>query len=225
MESRRRVLWGSALLLAAATPLFGAPIDFERISLREGLSQSVIQAIVQDRKGFLWFGTEDGLNRFDGYRFTVYRYQADNPRSLIYNEIKSLHEDRAGVIWIGTFEGGLSRFDPAIGTFTGFRHDPSNRASLAANTVRCLFEDRGGNLWIGTQGGGSTGSTVRPESSAITGTIPWTPRAFRTTMCGRFTKTGRGFSGSEPTVGGSPATTGKRGASLASAPTWPTRAA
>jgi ligand-binding sensor domain-containing protein/serine phosphatase RsbU (regulator of sigma subunit) len=154
VNSARRALRGSALLLAAAWPLGGAPAEFERISLREGLSQSVIEAIVQDRKGFLWFATEDGLNRYDGYGFTVYRYQPGNPRSLSYNEIKALYEDRAGILWVGTFEGGLNRFDPAAATFTRYRHDPADPASLAANTVRCVLEDRAGNLWIGTQGGG-----------------------------------------------------------------------
>jgi ligand-binding sensor domain-containing protein len=154
MGCRRRLSPGCLALLLGSQCLSGASPDFERISLQQGLSQSVIEAIVQDRKGFLWFGTEDGLNRYDGYGFTVYRYQANNPRSLVYNEIKALHEDRSGVVWIGTFEGGLSRFDPAIEAFIGYRNDPSDPASLAANTVRSVLEDRGGNLWIGTQGGG-----------------------------------------------------------------------
>ena len=154
MEIRRRVAPGCLALLLGSRCLAGAPVDFERISLAQGLSQSVIESIVQDRKGFLWFATEDGLNRYDGYGFTVYRYQAGNERSLSYNDIKTLHEDRAGLLWVGTFEGGLNRFDPATGTFTRYRNDPSNPASLAANTVRAVLEDRAGNLWIGTQGGG-----------------------------------------------------------------------
>ncbi|HQR45208.1 MAG TPA: two-component regulator propeller domain-containing protein [Thermoanaerobaculia bacterium] len=156
METLRRLLRGglSLLLFGAGLELSGAAADFERISLEQGLSQSVIESIVQDRKGFLWFATEDGLNRYDGYGFTVYRYQAGNPRSLSYNDIKTLHEDRAGLLWVGTFEGGLNRFDPAAGVFTRYRNDPADPSSLAANTVRAILEDRAGNLWLGTQGGG-----------------------------------------------------------------------
>lgn len=156
METFRRLRRAAmALLLAGTGPgMLEASADFERISLQQGLSQSVIESIVQDRKGFLWFATEDGLNRYDGYGFTVYRYQAGNPRSLSYNDIKTLHEDRAGLLWIGTFQGGLNRFDPATGVFTRYRNDPSLESSLAANTVRAILEDRAGNLWIGTQGGG-----------------------------------------------------------------------
>ena len=66
-------------------------IDFDRLSLEQGLSQSIIEQMVQDRKGFMWFATEDGLNRFDGYRFTVYKNVPGNPNSLSYNELKAVH--------------------------------------------------------------------------------------------------------------------------------------
>ncbi len=154
MGNGRRLSPGVLALLLGSRCLSGAPPDFERISLQQGLSQSVIESIVQDRKGFLWFATEDGLNRYDGYGFTVYRYQAGNPRSLSYNDVKTIHEDRAGLLWVGTFEGGLNRFDPATETFTRYRNVPSDPDSLSANTVRAVLEDRAGNLWIGTQGGG-----------------------------------------------------------------------
>ncbi|MCC6131840.1 MAG: SpoIIE family protein phosphatase [Acidobacteria bacterium] len=131
-----------------------SPLEFERLSLREGLSQSTIDRITQDRKGFLWFVTEDGLNRFDGYRFQVFRSQAGNPNSLSHNELKAIHEDREGILWIGTFEGGLNRYDPSTALFTRFRHDPSDPTSLSANIVRAILEDRTGTLWVGTQGGG-----------------------------------------------------------------------
>jgi serine phosphatase RsbU (regulator of sigma subunit)/ligand-binding sensor domain-containing protein len=129
-------------------------IEFDRLSLDEGLSQSIVEQIVQDRQGFMWFVTEDGLNRFDGYTFTVYRNVAGDPSSLSHNELKSIFEDSSGILWVGAFEGGLNRFDPNTEKVTRYRHDPADPYSLAADTVRSIKEDRSGRLWIGTQGGG-----------------------------------------------------------------------
>ncbi len=129
-------------------------IDFDRLSIDEGLSQSIVEQIVQDRQGFMWFVTEDGLNRFDGYTFTVYRNVSGDASSLSHNELKSIFEDGSGTLWVGAFEGGLNRFDPITEKVTRFRHDSSDSGSLAADTVRCITEDRSGRLWIGTQGGG-----------------------------------------------------------------------
>ncbi len=129
-------------------------IDFDRLSLEQGLSQSIVEQITQDRQGFMWFVTEDGLNRFDGYTFTVFRNAAGDATSLSHNELKSVFEDRSGALWVGAFEGGLNRFDPVTEKVTRFRHDPADPGSLAADTVRCILEDRSGNLWVGTQGGG-----------------------------------------------------------------------
>jgi ligand-binding sensor domain-containing protein/serine phosphatase RsbU (regulator of sigma subunit) len=153
MRTLCRVFAGfGALLLAGFAS--AEPASFEKLSLAQGLSQSIVEGALQDRRGFLWFATEDGLNRWDGYRFSVFRNVAGNARSLSYNELKCLVEDRYGMIWIGTFEGGLNRFDPATGDVTRFRHDPVDPASLPANTVRALGEDRDGRIWVGTQGGG-----------------------------------------------------------------------
>jgi ligand-binding sensor domain-containing protein len=144
-----------ALAAAAIGEAAGAAShEFERLSLREGLSQSIIEGIAQDKKGFLWFVTEDGLNRFDGYKFQVIRNKAGSANSLSHNELKSILEDRSGTLWIGTFEGGLNRYDPSTATFTRYRNDPADAGSLSANTVRSLLEDRSGTVWIGTQGGG-----------------------------------------------------------------------
>jgi len=152
MRTLRRVLAALvALLPATAAP---APVEFERLSLAQGLSQSIVEGILQDRRGFLWLATEDGLNRWDGHRFTVFRNVTGDARSLSYNDLKCLLEDRSGAIWVGTFEGGLNRFDPATGDVTRFRNDPADASSLPGNTVRALREDRRGRIWVGTQGGG-----------------------------------------------------------------------
>lgn len=129
-------------------------LQCERISLEHGLSESIIEGIVQDQKGFLWFATEDGLNRYDGYSFKIFRLVPGDSTSLSHNEIKSLYVDRAGVLWVGTFDGGLNRYDSELERFTRFKHEPDNPASLSNNIIRCIYEDRSGNLWIGTQGGG-----------------------------------------------------------------------
>ena len=82
-----------------------ASVQFDRIPSELGLSQNLIKCILQDRKGFLWFGTNDGLNRFDGYKFTVYQHDPYNPTSLSDSAINALHEDRDGRIWVGTQNG------------------------------------------------------------------------------------------------------------------------
>jgi two-component system sensor histidine kinase ChiS len=129
-------------------------IKFQRISLEDGLSQTSINCIIQDRKGFLWFGTQDGLNKYDGYIFTVFRNDSENPNSLSNNFITALHEDRYGYLWIGTSEGGLNRIDRDTQEFTKWVHEPGNPRSLGHNSVQSILEDREGILWLGTRGGG-----------------------------------------------------------------------
>jgi two-component system, sensor histidine kinase ChiS len=128
-------------------------ITFQHLSLKEGLSQSTVNCIVQDHRGFLWFGTQDGLNQYDGYQFTVYRHDPSDPYSLSHNEVFALHEDRHGTLWIGT-RNGLNRFDREQGQFEHYYHDPNQSNSLSHNTIWSIFEDKEGVLWIGTKGGG-----------------------------------------------------------------------
>src|SRR5690349_10642895 len=92
-------------------------IRFEHLSLEEGLSQSVVTSILQDRTGFLWIGTQDGLNRYDGYNFTVYKPDSTNPASLSDRWITALSEDEEGYLWVGTRLGGLNRYNPVTGDF------------------------------------------------------------------------------------------------------------
>ena len=157
MSLKRKLRWTVLVALVGVLPgvaTAGENIEFDSLSLEDGLSQSIVERIVQDRQGFMWFATEDGLNRFDGYRFTVHRNVPGDPLSLSYNELKALYEDRDGRLWVGTFENGLNAFDPASETAVRFLHDPANPDSLSAPTVRAVLEDSTGRLWIGTQGGG-----------------------------------------------------------------------
>jgi signal transduction histidine kinase/ligand-binding sensor domain-containing protein len=131
-----------------------APLRFERISIEQGLSQVTIYCIFQDSRGLMWFGTEDGLNKYDGYTFTVYKRDPQDPHSLSANTVRAILEDASNALWIGTDGGGLNRFDRATEQFTHFRNDPQNSDSLSSDTVIAIYEDRLGTLWIGTDGGG-----------------------------------------------------------------------
>jgi len=129
------------------------PLRFEQISSTDGLSQNSVRSILQDSRGFLWFGTEDGLNKYDGYSFSIYRHDPDDPNSLSRSMIRSIYEDRDGVLWLGTDGGGLSRFERDTGEFMRYRAD-SNTDGLSSDYVRTTLQDRNGALWIGTNGGG-----------------------------------------------------------------------
>jgi signal transduction histidine kinase/ligand-binding sensor domain-containing protein/DNA-binding response OmpR family regulator len=128
-------------------------LKFEHIGTREGLSQIDVSSIIQDSRGFMWIGTGNGLNRYDGYKFIVYRFDTDNRNSLSNNVINDLAEDRFGNIWIATKEG-LNKFDRASGRFTRYLHNDHDKASLANNVINRISFDKAGNLWVATQGGG-----------------------------------------------------------------------
>jgi signal transduction histidine kinase/ligand-binding sensor domain-containing protein len=128
-------------------------IQFERLSLEQGLSQSSVFSITQDRKGFMWFATQDGLNKYDGYSFTHYEHEDDDSSSLSDNYVTVLLDDHTGTLWAGTRGGGLDRFLGKTGQFARYRSDSSNTHSLSNDEVRCLYEDRSGEVWIGTTNG------------------------------------------------------------------------
>ena len=129
-------------------------LRFEHLSRESGLSQSFVYTIVQDPQGFMWFGTQEGLNRFDGFEFKVFSHDRDDPASLSDETVRAMIRDRSGTLWIGTDQGGLSRYEPATETFVNYLHDPANPQSIGDNRVRAIFEDRSGTLWIGTDGSG-----------------------------------------------------------------------
>jgi len=148
----------AAILLDAFTTMILATpqsdeVRFQRISIEQGLSQSIVESIVQDRRGFIWFSTEDGLNRYDGYEFTVLRNNPDDPNSLSHNQNTVVYEDMEGKLWIGTFNGGLNQYDPKTEKFVRYRHDPQNPYSLSHDVVRALRQDRNGSIWVGTEKG------------------------------------------------------------------------
>ncbi len=138
---------------AAAKGVEPGAVRFQRISIEQGLSQSVVTAILQDSRGFLWFGTQDGLNRYDGYRFHVYRNVPGDPGSLSANYVRCLWEDAAGALWVGTRGGGVNRYDRRTGRFTVYRHDPRSAAGVASDVSMSIDGSTGGRFWLSTDAG------------------------------------------------------------------------
>ena len=126
---------------------------FDQISLEEGLSQVSAISIVQDKQGFIWVATQDGLNRYDGYQFKVYKHDKEDPTSISANHLLHLYKDSKDNLWISTKDTGLSRFDSITEQFTHFRHDENNSNSLSNNRVKVIYEDHAGFLWFGTSKG------------------------------------------------------------------------
>ena len=154
--SIRLVVW-MHILFAVTYSLYAQSkepdLNFERFDTKDGLSQNTARALLQDSRGFIWVGTNDGLNRFDGHEFTVFRANPKDPDSLSSSHIFSLYEDSQGYLWVGTFNG-LNRFDPETLQFTHYQHDPLNPNSISDNRVSTIIEDKDKNLWVGTYWGG-----------------------------------------------------------------------
>lgn len=143
------------VILLAPYPSGAQPanIAFKHIGIEQGLSNSTIESIFQDSRGFIWLGTRDGLNRFDGHQFQVFRHQPGDSNSITDNYITSIREDGDGQLWIGTMNG-LSRFNPKLNQFKRFRHQDNKAGSLGHNHISAIHIDRRGRLWISSFGGG-----------------------------------------------------------------------
>jgi two-component system sensor histidine kinase ChiS len=131
-------------------------IKFEHISVEQGLSHTKVFCIFQDSRGFMWFGTEDGLNKYDGYKFTVYRHNPADSFSLGNSEVRDIYEDLSGNIWIATSGGGLNRFERATEHFTRFTNDRNNPSSIPSNFINRITSHRYDDkelFWIGTHMG------------------------------------------------------------------------
>lgn len=132
----------------------GSNIRFRHLTIEDGLSQSSVNCILLDSKGFLWFGTEEGLNRFDGYTMVHYKTDPDDPHSISHSWVYSLIEDHLGNIWAGTRTGGLNRYDRKTDRFIRYLPNRDDPHSLNDELIYVVFEDRSGTIWIGTDGGG-----------------------------------------------------------------------
>jgi ligand-binding sensor domain-containing protein len=160
LNSRHPLLAAVLVFSLAVTAPGGAGAErlkFDQLTLEDGLSQVTVTSFLQDRKGFLWLGTQDGLNRYDGYRVEVFRHDPEDPASLAENFVRGLYEDRDGDLWIVVNKMGVvSRFDPRTERFRRFTHDPDDPAtpSLARIALGALHDDGEGRLWLGTVGAG-----------------------------------------------------------------------
>jgi ligand-binding sensor domain-containing protein len=121
-------------------------IKFEHLTVDDGLSQGIIEDIMQDRQGNMWFATRDGLNRYDGIRFTIFRNDRNDPQSLISSWVQSLAEDYAGNIWIGS--DGLNRYDPVKDKMIRIQADPKNKDAFPGGRVYNITPDSDSTLWI-----------------------------------------------------------------------------
>ena len=170
---RRQTLGGwiaiGLLMLATAQSVVGQShrIRFDHLSISEGLSQASGNAIIQDSRGFMWFGTEDGLNRFDGYEIEVFRHDPDDPTSLADNYVTGLFEDGQKRLWIFFNQPGLiSIFDLETERFQRLQHDPDDPASLPLSFVNSGDKTNDGFSWLGSPRNGVTRIQLKTLSLA-----------------------------------------------------------
>jgi ligand-binding sensor domain-containing protein/serine phosphatase RsbU (regulator of sigma subunit) len=126
--------------------------SFDRLTVEDGLSQNSVNCIFQDSKGFIWIGTQDGLDRYDGYAFKTYKHNPKKNNTISDNFVWSIFEDKQKKLWIGT-QHGLNCLDPITGKIQRFYNLPNNTNSIAHNKIYALGEDKNENLWIGTEEG------------------------------------------------------------------------
>ena len=137
--------------VSAAVPVAAVrPLYFEHLTMREGLSQSTVEGILQDSQGYLWLATESGLDRYDGNSLRVYRRERGNPHALASDYIWTIAEDSHSDLWLATVGGGIARWERRTDQFQVFRNDPSKPDSLASDQVRTLLIDGDGAIWAGT---------------------------------------------------------------------------
>ena len=149
------LVWGLVLVSKFLLAQSGN-VKFIHIGSNDGLSQNTVRCTFQDKKGFIWLGTMDGLNKYDGYKFTVYKKDANTPNGLSSNDIKSIAEDADGKLWIATWEGGVNVFDPRFNQFTHYRKGIKSSVSgtISSDYIECIFVDSDNNVWIGTASDG-----------------------------------------------------------------------
>ncbi|MGW8315491.1 MAG: two-component regulator propeller domain-containing protein [Bacteroidales bacterium] len=142
------------LLLLLMLPVSGQEdyVRFKRLTINDGLSLSSVYYIYQDSKGFMWFGTEDGLNKFDGQTITVYGATTDQYNVLANKWIELIFEDKSGMIWLGS-RGGLTKYNPRNGNFSVLQHDPADSLTLSNDTVTAIATDLQNEVWVGTYSG------------------------------------------------------------------------
>jgi ligand-binding sensor domain-containing protein len=128
---------------------------FNRITTDNGLSHNKVNCILQDKRGFIWLGTEDGLNRYDGQYFSIFRNNPNDTSTISGNIITDLLEDEDGIIWIATSDGGLTKYDyrlPDKQQLKQFKHIAGDSSTIPVNVINKIVEDDHGYLWLATSG-------------------------------------------------------------------------
>ncbi len=163
-----QIIWGQT-----------APLQFEHLTSEHGLTQNDVNCILQDHQGFLWFGTHDGLNRYDGYKFEVFQSDPNDAESISSNLIFTLVEDHQQNLWVGTTGGGINHYNSETGEFTRLVHEPGNDKSLSNNYILSSWVDSKGRVWVGTVDGlnvhvpDSTGQTIGGFSHFFTNRVTY----------------------------------------------------
>jgi len=124
-------------------------VRFAHLTTNDGLSQGYVTAILQDRRGFMWFATRDGLSRYDGNAFVVYKNNPSDPGSLSSNFLQDLLQDEDGYLWIAT-DTGVDKFDPTTERCIRYLHDANNPNSIGGAWVTSIARGHGSNFWFGT---------------------------------------------------------------------------
>lgn len=152
----RALLSMMLLILVITFPAYpqNENIKFKHLSSDDGLSQNFVSCILQDQKGFMWFGTKDGLNRYDGYSFVVYQHDPFDTTTISDNFITSLFEDSRGYIWVGTLNGSLNIFERETETFHHIQYRSKISKIVNTDEIKAIDEDLKGNIWIATRGEG-----------------------------------------------------------------------
>ena len=138
------------LALVFPTLCFSQHLRFDHIGTQDGLSQINVTCIIQEARGFIWVGTDDGLNRYDGYQFITYHNNPKDSNSLSNNLVGDIIQDNEGNLWIAT-QNGLNKFDLRTGRFRRYMHDAANPNSISSNDLNKLALGANGNLWIATE--------------------------------------------------------------------------
>ncbi len=146
--------WVLILLFVQETPaqtpgLSGGSVVIKRLSVDQGLSSRLVRCITQDSRGFIWVGTDNGVNRYDGEKFTSMRAGKDSTNISHGGIWGGICADRDGIVWVGTSHG-LNKFNPVTRSFKKYFHDAHNPHSLSSDSINCVYLDREGNLWVGT---------------------------------------------------------------------------
>lgn len=147
MQVGSNIYYVIALLTLFSVQILAQDISFKHLTTDDGLSNNQVLDVIQDKNGFIWLATDDGLNRFDGYSFKVYRHIQKDSTSLSDNSSWCLFEDREGFIWIGTKNGELNRYDPKTDTFTNWK---IKSEFIKESSITAIYEDRAGAIWVGT---------------------------------------------------------------------------